>query len=375
MHDATDSPLVAARKAAMNAHAALHSLLTLANTMEKLDDDGMSIVETSAPILAAAPSSLKALNDARPSIKPNGPHFRVMEMAIEANLALSRAMLGEPKFLRSHWPALRAELVNLLNADELSRLDKDILSEFDDARERTQKPATFGGLPLELAKLAFEHNDLFQRLNKAMSRRDLFGIDPTEEIRTVARLAAFRDEQRRKRDEEELSGSGAAAQSGQFEVMNEEATPAVDDVGNAESTADKAGKSPPPTDPVEATAIPGEMNRPPSDKAEPGGKNKMVFEPGGFQFRGRRSSLKGKPWGVLKALYEAGENPVTLAQLQTLVWPDTTSGEEAVRSAVKAARKSVREAYRAVGVDSIADPIPNVNRGGAHLTAWKLILP
>ena len=90
--------LVAARKAAINTHAALSTLLTLAHTQEHLDSDGLSIVETMRPTVEAAYDSLEKLNAARPTIKPDGPHFRVIELAMAANSALIPAMLGVPGY-------------------------------------------------------------------------------------------------------------------------------------------------------------------------------------------------------------------------------------------------------------------------------------
>jgi hypothetical protein len=317
VQDAIDTPLVAARKSAMNAHAALDSLLTLANTMERLDDDGMNIVETMLPVLEAAYASLETLNAARPSLKPNGPHFRVIELAISAKGALARAMQGEPVFLRSQWLTFREDLFTLLNADELARLEKDILSEFDGARERMETPATVGGLPVELAKLAFEHNDLYQRLNKALARSLMFGTDPTEEIKTVAKLVVARDRQRTQRDEEELRTTDTTSQIGR---PASDATPGDDPSICRESmTLEVPAKSVEAEKTSEATRIESERAAQSVDGGEMATRREVPAMPisdgpameGFFFDKGQPYRFSNLQWRLLEFLWNKGSVPLS----------------------------------------------------------------
>ena len=66
--------------------------------------------------------------------------------------------------------------------------------------------------------------------------------------------------------------------------------------------------------------------------------HKLCFEPGGFVYNGVRVGLTGKPLLALEALAAARGNALTLRELRARCWGrDSDSGEEAVRSAVKAA--------------------------------------
>jgi DNA-binding response OmpR family regulator len=95
--------------------------------------------------------------------------------------------------------------------------------------------------------------------------------------------------------------------------------------------------------------------------------------PGAFVYREHREPLSGKPLEVLQALNEAQGKTLTLAALRDKIWPDCVTGEEAIRSAVAAARKALRRAIKAVGGEGPADPLPLVNRG-TNRTAWRLDL-
>lgn len=100
----------------------------------------------------------------------------------------------------------------------------------------------------------------------------------------------------------------------------------------------------------------------------------LTFLPGAFTYRGHQHDLRGKPLQVLQALYQAPGRTLTLVQLQDKLWADTSVGEEAIRSAVKMARKALRKAMHAAEVRGPEDPIPHVDRGPKR-TAWRLELP
>jgi hypothetical protein len=96
----------------------------------------------------------------------------------------------------------------------------------------------------------------------------------------------------------------------------------------------------------------------------------LSFLPGGFIYRGAAHTLGGKPLAVLEALSKARGRRLTLRQLQDRVWKDSDAGEEAVKSAIKKARRSLRQATG----DASRDPLPAVDRGSGR-TAWHLDLP
>lgn len=113
---------------------------------------------------------------------------------------------------------------------------------------------------------------------------------------------------------------------------------------------------------------------PPGGNRDRSDDKRVTFLPGAFLYRGHRQPLSGKPLEVLKALYEAQGKTLTLAALRDKVWTDSITGEETIRSAVKAVRKAVRQAIEAVGAEGPADPVPAVDRG-TNRTAWRLELP
>jgi hypothetical protein len=102
----------------------------------------------------------------------------------------------------------------------------------------------------------------------------------------------------------------------------------------------------------------------------------LRFEPGAFLYRSHREELSGKPLQVLEALARARGNVLTLAALQNQCWGDTVTGEETIRSAIKAARNALRRAIQATGVpcERGFNPLPVVDRGAGR-TAWRLQLP
>jgi hypothetical protein len=100
----------------------------------------------------------------------------------------------------------------------------------------------------------------------------------------------------------------------------------------------------------------------------------LSFSPGLIVYRGHPKPLTGKPWGVSKALSEAHNLTCTLKQLQDSVWPDSNSGEEAVRSAVSDARVALRSVLAAAGIKRPPNPLPTVDQGSSR-TAWRLDIP
>lgn len=106
---------------------------------------------------------------------------------------------------------------------------------------------------------------------------------------------------------------------------------------------------------------------------EPLAATTLEFQPGAIIYCGHREPLSGKPWQVLKALAEARHKTLTLRVLQSNVWKDSSTGQEAVRSAVKTARAALRRVMKAAGVVGPNDPIPVVDRGDCS-TAWRLAL-
>jgi hypothetical protein len=101
----------------------------------------------------------------------------------------------------------------------------------------------------------------------------------------------------------------------------------------------------------------------------------LTFVPGAFIYRGHQQDLGGKPLAVIQALDQAQMKTLTLTALQDKVWPEANIGNETIRSAVKVARKTLREAIRTVGhAGDDHDPIPVVDRG-SNATAWRLRLP
>jgi hypothetical protein len=117
-----------------------------------------------------------------------------------------------------------------------------------------------------------------------------------------------------------------------------------------------------------------ERPNPESQPASERAAEQLTFEPGAFVYRGHREPLSGKPLQVIEALYLASGNVCTLKALQDTIWKDTSSGEEAIRSAVQAARDALRRAMRAVSVEGPKNPIPTADRGSGR-TAWRLDLP
>jgi hypothetical protein len=105
-----------------------------------------------------------------------------------------------------------------------------------------------------------------------------------------------------------------------------------------------------------------------------GTAEKLSFVPGGFRYRGQQHDLSGKALQVLEALYRAPGQAMTLHDLQNTIWPDQEAGQETIRSAVKVARRALREAMRAANVPGPNDPVPAVDRGTGR-TAWRLDLP
>ncbi|MCI0464602.1 MAG: hypothetical protein L0Z62_47335 [Gemmataceae bacterium] len=100
----------------------------------------------------------------------------------------------------------------------------------------------------------------------------------------------------------------------------------------------------------------------------------LTFLPGAFVYRGHQEPLSGKPLEVLRALHQARAQTLTLTELRNMIWADSVTGDETIRCAVLAARKALRQAMKAVGVQDPADPIPVVDRGTKR-TAWRLNLP
>lgn len=99
----------------------------------------------------------------------------------------------------------------------------------------------------------------------------------------------------------------------------------------------------------------------------------LSFFPGGFCYGECRYRLGGKPLQVLQALAEAVGNTITLDDLNRKIWQGSIVGQETMRSAVKAARRALRNAIQATGADGPEDPIPVVDRGPGR-TAWRLDL-
>jgi hypothetical protein len=111
-----------------------------------------------------------------------------------------------------------------------------------------------------------------------------------------------------------------------------------------------------------------------AEEPPPPESKQLTFLPGAFYYRGHRHNLAGKPLGVLEALDRAHGKTLTQAALRDQVWGDQSVGDETIRSAVLHARKALRKATEAAGVQAAADPIPVVDRG-PHRTAWRLALP
>jgi hypothetical protein len=102
--------------------------------------------------------------------------------------------------------------------------------------------------------------------------------------------------------------------------------------------------------------------------------NRLIFLPGGFVYRGQHTALKGRPRQVLEALDRAPAKTGTAAYLMDNIWKDAAVEEDTVRTAVSDARKALRQAMQAAGVDGPGDPLPAVDRGTGRL-AWRLNLP
>jgi hypothetical protein len=100
----------------------------------------------------------------------------------------------------------------------------------------------------------------------------------------------------------------------------------------------------------------------------------LTFWPGGFVYRGREFTLKGKPLQVLRAVAEAPGRTCTAKRLLDEFWAENPIEEDTLRSHVGAVRKALREAMKEVGVQGPDDPFPTVDRGSGRL-AWRLILP
>src|SRR5262249_30591266 len=137
-----------------------------------------------------------------------------------------------------------------------------------------------------------------------------------------------------------------------------EASPAGPERSKAGATAGSSSGTLPSPDPSPAEGntdappqqvVEGRTPAPPS--SPPSGGAALTFLPGAFVYRRRRVPLSGKPLQVLRALSEAQGNTLTLAALRDKVWPDCVIGDEAIRSAVAAARKALRQAMQAAGVE------------------------
>jgi hypothetical protein len=170
-----------------------------------------------------------------------------------------------------------------------------------------------------------------------------------------------------------LSATGEATVADGLETDTHRAV----EIQSAETTGATAAETPAHTEPPDGAVHIAQGGALVSSTAivlvTPQGRQ-LVFEPGAFTYRGHRKELSGKPLAVLRALSEATGQVLTLADLQDKVWPGCGTGEEAIRSAVSAARKALREAMRAVNVDGPPNPLPAVDRGTGR-TAWRLALP
>jgi hypothetical protein len=100
----------------------------------------------------------------------------------------------------------------------------------------------------------------------------------------------------------------------------------------------------------------------------------LQFIPGGFLYRGHVQRLSGKPLAVLRALYDSRWKRQTLDDLRRTVWCDSAPEEETIRSTVSSARKALKAAFVAVGIEGPKNPIPTADRGNGT-TAWRLVLP
>jgi DNA-binding response OmpR family regulator len=99
----------------------------------------------------------------------------------------------------------------------------------------------------------------------------------------------------------------------------------------------------------------------------------LAFVPGAFLYRGRRFALTATPLAILRALAGAPERTCTERDLKAGIWGDYAIEPATVRSHVRTARKALRLALKAAGLNGPDDPIPVVARGDD--LAWRLDLP
>jgi hypothetical protein len=101
----------------------------------------------------------------------------------------------------------------------------------------------------------------------------------------------------------------------------------------------------------------------------------IALLPGGFEYRGRRHDLTGRPFAMLQALLQSRHHCLTAEQLRVQMALDdaiVNNPEQVIRDTARKLRQALRQAIQEAGL-TCPDPLPSTGRG-ADLT-YRLDLP
>jgi hypothetical protein len=99
----------------------------------------------------------------------------------------------------------------------------------------------------------------------------------------------------------------------------------------------------------------------------------LLFPAGGISFHSEFVQLRGKPRQILQLLTFLG-GQASMEKILSWVWDRQIVTQDCVRVHIGKVRKALRALLQKCGLDSVSDPLPNVDSGDKQ-TAWELKLP